>query len=679
MTRSAAGLLLALCGCAAAAAAPGVDAVVPASCVAALLVAHAALSRAALRMRDLPLVLLHVALFGGAFYAAVMREPQMPLLHVVLTFSGPLLVVRCLMPHSVFNDFLKVLIALVLVVCSVARAEGWTPVAITAAYVLVACQAIPVLARPAPAAGTAVRVRLRGRAGGWRYMPQLAGYHLGLVGLLVGGALYLLVPRSEPDADTTPSAAARRLAEQRMRRMDTDGRTPVGLAPGSTGFPATVRLGDIGRIKRRDAVVLEARLSDRGRPREVAAADRSMLLLRARAWRRYDPALRAWTAPAPQWMPVRDGLLEAGDAPLAWRVELSGYRDGILFLPQRTRRVRHGGDAVYRDGRGTAVRAEPPPPSYLVAAARPVTRHARLYELRADLRDAELLEIPVALRDVLRRDPPRRSGTTLAHSVDAVRTYFDRRAFRYTLELPGLPEGEDPVAAFLRRREGHCELFASAACLFLRQMGVPARVAGGLRLAERVGPGHYLGRYRNAHAWVEIRCAGVGWVAIDFTPADARIAAGAAEGREAAGRTDGDASGTAGQTGFTWRRPFHYTTEDRARVVAWFRRRAGGWPAAAGLALLALPLLLGAARQLLRARRARAAPLRVAGGPRGARRTLAFYARWLRECARQGFRRGPTQTPREFLATLPPELRAAGAEITRRFERQRYGGSGRSG
>ncbi len=670
MTRAAAGILLAVTGCAAALLAPGVNAAVPVACIVALLFVGTVLEHANVRLRDLPLVLLHVGVFGAAFFFAVLRDPQMPLLDAVLTFSGPLLVLRCLMPNTFFNDFLKVLVALVLVVCSAARTEGWWPVLIAASYLLVACQAIPVLARPIPAPQADVKTRLRRDAGRWRYMPALAGHHLGLLGLAFGALLYLLVPRPDTDDAQGPNERAQKLAERRGRRSDTSNADLAGRAV--TGFPSTVRLGDIGRIKQRNGIAFRAQLADQGQPRDVQPADAEMLLMRARAWQRYDPERRAWTAPPRRWRLVPGGLLEAGDTPLTWKFQLSGYDDGVLFLPQRARRVRHGGDKLYRDRSGPMVRVEPPSPRYIVETGRPVTDDAKFYELRADLRDTALLDVPAQLARELRQNSPRRTGATLAHSIDAVRAYFTKNKFRYTINLPNLPERRDPILAFLETREGHCELFASAACLFLRQMGVPARVAGGLRLSERVGPGAYIARFRNAHAWVEIRCLGVGFVAVDFTPADARIAASAAGGNKAGEeRTDGDVSETGDGRAFAWRRPFDYTPNDRRRVLAWVQRKAASWPLGVALALLAI--FIG--WRIVRRRRGRN-DSRVSRGLAGAGRTLAFYARWLRECAKQGHRRGRAQTPREFLRTLPEGLQEDGAAVTEQFERRRYGGQG---
>jgi protein-glutamine gamma-glutamyltransferase len=58
-----------------------------------------------------------------------------------------------------------------------------------------------------------------------------------------------------------------------------------------------------------------------------------------------------------------------------------------------------------------------------------------------------------------------------------------------------------PLTRFLlNSRSGHCEYFASATVLLLRQMGIPARYAVGYYVHETSGAG-YVVRERDAHAW----------------------------------------------------------------------------------------------------------------------------------------------------------------------------------
>jgi len=70
----------------------------------------------------------------------------------------------------------------------------------------------------------------------------------------------------------------------------------------------------------------------------------------------------------------------------------------------------------------------------------------------------------------------------------------------------------------LEERSGHCEWFATATVLLLRQAGIPARYATGFAVqpSARSGAG-FLIRERDAHAWALAYVNGA-WREVDFTP-----------------------------------------------------------------------------------------------------------------------------------------------------------------
>ncbi len=94
---------------------------------------------------------------------------------------------------------------------------------------------------------------------------------------------------------------------------------------------------------------------------------------------------------------------------------------------------------------------------------------------------------------------------------------------KYSLELPELPDGEDPVEFFLgTSRQGYCMHYASAATLLLRELGVPARYVSGY-VTDEFKKDELTGQYvsivpdSNAHAWVEIYLEGIGWIPMEVT------------------------------------------------------------------------------------------------------------------------------------------------------------------
>ncbi|WP_028060735.1 transglutaminase-like domain-containing protein [Candidatus Solirubrobacter pratensis] len=88
--------------------------------------------------------------------------------------------------------------------------------------------------------------------------------------------------------------------------------------------------------------------------------------------------------------------------------------------------------------------------------------------------------------------------------------------FRYTTDV-GRP-GPLPLADFLlRTHAGYCQHFAGAAALLLRLAGVPARVVAGFATGVARGRGYEV-RDLDAHDWIEVYFAGVGWVPFNPTP-----------------------------------------------------------------------------------------------------------------------------------------------------------------
>lgn len=102
-----------------------------------------------------------------------------------------------------------------------------------------------------------------------------------------------------------------------------------------------------------------------------------------------------------------------------------------------------------------------------------------------------------------------------------------RTFFLYSLEPPS-SDYPSPYSAFLfDTRMGYCQHFAGAMAILLRYNGIPARVAVGFTGGEQESPGLYSVTTNNAHAWVEVYFAGVGWVAFDPTPGRSIPTAGA--------------------------------------------------------------------------------------------------------------------------------------------------------
>jgi hypothetical protein len=96
----------------------------------------------------------------------------------------------------------------------------------------------------------------------------------------------------------------------------------------------------------------------------------------------------------------------------------------------------------------------------------------------------------------------------LAHTDDAQKREriekFFRDKFAYSVwqgaDKLGTATATPLTRFLLTSRSGHCEYFATATVLLLRQLGIPARYAAGYAVHETSGTG-FIVRERDAHAW----------------------------------------------------------------------------------------------------------------------------------------------------------------------------------
>jgi len=109
---------------------------------------------------------------------------------------------------------------------------------------------------------------------------------------------------------------------------------------------------------------------------------------------------------------------------------------------------------------------------------------------------------------------------------------FLKNEYRYSLDIPPLPPGEDALDFFLfEQRQGYCEHFATAHAILCRLAGVPARVVTGYSTGNyNPFSGLYEVSLSDAHAWVEIYLQGIGWITMEPTPGFTMPESGGASG-----------------------------------------------------------------------------------------------------------------------------------------------------
>ena len=204
------------------------------------------------------------------------------------------------------------------------------------------------------------------------------------------------------------------------------------------------------------------------------------------------------------------------------------YADGILPLPPDCNRLENSrAYFVFRNNLGTVL-AEGPRlmifdavyGSGMIMDALPNSAESRPNE------DEDLYvptnEVPAIQRVVSSLNV---AGEDQGHILLAIGRYFANN-FKYSLwQGPDTEELSDTNSTALSRflletRSGHCEYFATATVLMLRDLGIPARYAVGYYVHEPSGNG-YVVRERDAHAWCLVWNAGKhSWENFDTTPPD---------------------------------------------------------------------------------------------------------------------------------------------------------------
>lgn len=132
------------------------------------------------------------------------------------------------------------------------------------------------------------------------------------------------------------------------------------------------------------------------------------------------------------------------------------------------------------------------------------------------------LALPAKLAAPLRRllAEAGAAGSNPREDIARLTAHFQQH-FRYTVRLGRDPDTARPLEQFLTTdRAGHCEYFATATVLALRQSGVPSRYVTGHVVDEwSERENAWLVRARHAHAWA-IAWVDGRWVGVDTTPRD---------------------------------------------------------------------------------------------------------------------------------------------------------------
>ena len=520
-----------------------------------------------------------------------------------------------------------------------------------------------------------------------RQVPgALAGACVVLVVTIVIGtvALFFLVPRKATGGYLSAFAARNGIA---------------------TGFSEEVRLGEIGQIQQSSEVVMHVRFA-------VGSRVPAELHWRGIALTNFDG--RRWTTDRNQeaLIPSTSGVLPSlshlslpAGAPaerVVYDVSLEPFGSRVFFvIPQallingryRVIAVDLNNDTIFNadSSRGitdySVVSEIPPPMSLATKGGRGPSVDLRYLQL-PNYVDAR---IPALAHQVSDNEP------TSFRKAAAIASYLSK-TYGYTLQLPLVPP-KDPVANFLfERKMGHCEYFASSMAVMLRTLGIPSRVVNGFRggIYNDI-TGTYIVRARDAHSWVEAYFPEYGWYAFDPTPGGAQAAVGGINRaflyldamREfwhewVVNYDPGHQASLAVSAARRGRSEFEHVRDWFVAIYERTSRRASAlgeniqkhteawiWWTSVGLLVLfgflAGPKFIRAIHQLQIARQPTLEPQSAA---------TIWYGRALRLLSKRGMRKSGTQTPQEFLRSVPtPAIRHHVERFTMHYERARFGDS----
>jgi transglutaminase-like putative cysteine protease len=283
--------------------------------------------------------------------------------------------------------------------------------------------------------------------------------------------------------------------------------------PSADAKECPTHIGNIGPIPQSGKIVLRVRPE----PGDFAPA-----LLRETTWDTYKR--ETWMASNIDVSMARqaynDSFKFLPTNILSSKVEIACYYDnneGVLALPHGTFEVDGIPTIVSTNRLGVALIENPPGLLDMQAVYGP----GRSFDSPPTVQDKM---VPDAESNVMAQVAAnlKLSKMTERQKIRAVERFFADPAnhFTYTLNLSS-HRNMNPLAYFLTKsRCGHCEYFATATVLLLREAGISARYATGYAVKESERHGDtYLVRARDAHSWVLVYDSHTGlWEQIDTTP-----------------------------------------------------------------------------------------------------------------------------------------------------------------
>jgi len=282
----------------------------------------------------------------------------------------------------------------------------------------------------------------------------------------------------------------------------------------------TTAIGDIGSVKLTNKILFRVKPEAKALPTLL----RESLLLRRASYNKYQAG--TWIGVNSEFLPItstsaKNNWLLAAPADNIPKnsstVTIStNLRQGANFLnlPQGAKQISQlPGEAMEKNQYGTVkIESESELVFYDV-------RYSKEFALGSQP-TKEDLQIPTTEKAaidsiVAELNLQEKSPTEI---LEAVSKFFNTE-FTYSLDLAQPGDNATALSAFLLdNRSGHCEYFATATALLLRDLGIPTRYIVGYSVHEYSSwENQFIVRDRNAHAWTLVYLDGI-WQEFDPTP-----------------------------------------------------------------------------------------------------------------------------------------------------------------
>ncbi len=296
------------------------------------------------------------------------------------------------------------------------------------------------------------------------------------------------------------------------------------------GFSETVALGEIGSLKRDNAVVMHVRLEEPRPGQDVRWRGVALDEFTGRGWRKSAAAKTPREEKNDRGL-IRISTTSALDRLTTQTFFLEAIESPVIFVASRPVAIQSDFPALTVDAENSVQR-------------RKLGFGRVMYKALSDMTppDVDLLRSDNERDPVLFHrytDLPKTIDPRIEARVNAIvantgaRNRFDiakaietqlQLDYGYSLEMKA--SGPDPLADFLFNvKAGHCEYFSTAMAVMLRTRGIPARVVNGFLPGEyNAAAGAYTVRQSDAHSWVEVYFPENRiWVTFDPTPVAGRV------------------------------------------------------------------------------------------------------------------------------------------------------------